>query len=210
MLRTSSVIFFVLSLLGLSCTNSDITSGSLESLDDLPVLQMKVDEIGPTTLDQLVDESTIIVQATLKTIDTGIGFSEGPNEDEPTAEYVELMGLNFAVKKVVKGDVPDDFTIPWYGFTRENVDGRPRSRIARIEIQDVNFKGSDLGSDFVLFLSGSGNKIDAYSITNSIISVDHAGELSAIATGSVVGRDGQTHTLEVVEDRVRFTKESDH
>ena len=141
--------------------------------------------------------------ATLESIEEDFGLREGPNEDEPTAHYVELIGLNFVVESVKKGDQLEKITIPWYGFVRENVDGRPGERSARIELSNVRFTDTDIGSSFMLFLKqAEDGSLRVVSATNGMARVTEAGGLAPLALGGVFGNQAEPHTVAEVDGHI--------
>ena len=119
---------------------------------DLPVTLVSVDEDGPASPAELFEESDVIVIARLMSIDEHAGFALGPDEDEPGAEFVELVNLNFKIEETLKGSSSADLTLKWWGFDVANVDGTPGERTALVELQGIRFLDFDIGHRFMLFL----------------------------------------------------------
>lgn len=188
----------VLASLAISCSGNDKNAqdAHLEP-DELPVAIIRsIVEAGPTTLPQLVDASSTIVRATLTSIDENYGLREGPNEDEPTAHYVELIGLRFTVNSTIAGDIHDEITIPWYGYIRENVDGHAGERSALIELEGVQFSSVDIGSSYVLFLEQSDDgSLDVINTISGLARVDETDTLLPLSVGGVFGREAESHTV---------------
>ena len=204
------VACIAMAILSTSCSTSAHTPPEQAAgPNDISTARISVDEGGPRTLEGLVDESTVIVRAVLKSIVDNAGLSEGPNEDEPTAQYVELIGLDFSTSKAIKGDTPSEFRIPWYGYLRENLDGLPGDRIARIELQGVTFGKAEVGNEYILFLAQEDGKLDAFSINNSLVSVTGNDKIIAVASGGFVGMNGQNHTVQDIENLVNFVDTSE-
>ena len=196
----------ILVLVSVSCAGNDRRGheASLES-NELPVIIIRsIAAEGPTTLPQLIDVSPYVVSATLTSIDENFGIREGPNEDEPTAPYVELIGLNFTVDAAIKGGPPAQITIPWYGYARDNIDGRPGERSALIELEGVRFSSDDIDSSFVLFLKQADDgSLDVVNAINGMARVDGSDGLSPLTNGGIFGNGAASLTVTDVANHVR-------
>ncbi len=93
-----------------------------DSLGTLDTVIIHVDELGPSNFDELIEQSSVIVRATLDSITEGAGHRGEYNEDEPASEFVELVGLNFSIDETLKGESPAQLTILWDGYIVKNVD----------------------------------------------------------------------------------------
>lgn len=177
-----------------ACGGEEISDDSGE----LPVVRIGVDELGPDTFEALLEESMTIVQATLSSISEGIAFRGHQSEEEPNAEFIELIGLNFTISHVIKGTALDEVTITWDGYVRDNIDGEPGSRTSRIELEGIRFTSDDIGQSFVLFLTElEDQRMDVINITNGIVRVDDTGRLSPLNVGGLFGdTEAEAYTID--------------
>ena len=128
---------------------------------DLPVTLVTVDEVGPATPAELFEESEAIAIATLTSIDEHAGFAPRAPEEEG-GPFTELLHLNFKIEETLKGSIPDDLTLKWWGFIVANVDGEPGERTSAIELHGIRFVNADIGQEFMLFLRDYSEYFDGY------------------------------------------------
>jgi len=167
-----------------ACGDEEISDDSGE----LPMVRVGINELGPDTFEALVEESMTIVQATLSSISEGVAFRSHQSEEEPNAEFIELIGLNFTASHVIKGTALDEVTITWDGYVRDNIGGEPGPRTARIELEGIQFTSDDIGRSFVLFLTElEDNRMDVININDGMARVDDTGRLSPLNVGGLFG-----------------------
>ena len=195
MFRFVCVMVVCIGLLVQGCTQFDEDSSG-----ELDTVVIHVDELGPSSVNELVENSSVIVQATLDSITEEAGYRGGYNEDEPTSEFVELIKLNFSVNETIKGESPARLTILWDGFIVRNVDGIPAERLQRISLAGANFTSNDTGQSFVLFLTEQDNELDIITVTDGIANLFATGSISPATTSGVLGIDSNTATIESIRN----------
>lgn len=193
MFRSACIVMVCAGLTIAGCTTQ-----SEYSTDTLDTVIIHVDELGPSSFDELVEQSSVIVRATLDSITERAGHRGGSNEDEPTSEFVELIRLNFRIDEVLKGESPVQLSILWDGYIVENVDGQPAERLKRVSLAGTDFASDDIGQSFVLFLTRQGNELDIITVTDGIAHLFPNGTIRPATTTGVVGIDSETATIDSI------------
>lgn len=163
-MRSLTAILLGIGLIAGACGTSE--GETAES--DIGTIMIQLDELGPSSSSELKSQSTVIAQATLTSIDEKAGFRGGPNEDEPTSEFVELVSLNFSIDTVFKGTPPTAVAITWDGYVVENLNGAPGDRLARIILSGAEFTSADIGQSFILFLTERDKSLDVITVADGI------------------------------------------
>ena len=177
---------------------SGCTAHDEHSSDELDTVIIHVDESGPSTSGDLIEQSTVIVRATLDSITTGAGYRGGYNEDEPTSEFIELIKLNFSTIETLKGESPAQLAILWDGYTVKNVGGKPTERLNRVLLAGADFTSTDVGQSFVLFLTERNNSLDIITVTDGIAYLLGNNMISPSTTSGVLGIASEATTLEYI------------
>lgn len=191
MIRSICAMVVCAGLLVQGCARFD--EGSSDYLDTVVI---HVDELGPSNINELIEESSVIARATLDSIAEGAGYRGGYNEDEPTSEFVELIKLNFSIKETIKGESLDQLSILWDGYVVRNVGGTPAERLQRVSLAGADFTSNDVGQSFVLFLTMRGTEIDIITVTDGIARLLANGAVSPATNSGVLGIDPDTATIE--------------
>ena len=171
-----------------SAASTADASDEVGSSASLPVVDVSFDETNASSVDDLVNRSTVVATATLTSIDSA-GLRGGPNEDEFDAEFVEMATLDFEVDDYIKGDGDSIVPIRWDTYLVESVDGEPGERYAELTIAGLRFDESDLGTDYVLFMAPIAGRLWPTTTADGIASVDDAGLLQPTIEFGVLGRD---------------------
>jgi hypothetical protein len=203
------IVMFRLVCITMVCaglTTAGCTIQDEDSSGTLDTIIIHVDELGPSSFDELIEQSSVIVRTTLDSITERVGHRGGYNEDEPASEFVELIGLNFSIDEILKGESPTQLTILWDGYIVKNIDGQPAERLKRVSLAGTDFASDDIGQSFVLFLAGQGNELDIITVTDGIAHLFTNGTIRPAATSGVLGIDSETATI----DSIRNLDPSEH
>jgi len=176
------------------------TTGSNGSTYELGTVVIHVDELGPSTSNELIEQSSTIVRVTLDSILEGAGYRASSNEDEPMSEFVELIQLNFSTIETFKGESPAQLQILWDGYTVSNVDGTPAERLNRISLAGAEFKPNNVGQSFVLFLTERDNRLDIITVTDGIAHLLSNGAISPATTSGVLGIASEAKTIDDIRN----------
>ena len=195
MLRHVCTIMFCTVLLTTGCT-----TGGNGSTHELGTVVIHVDELGPSTSNELIEQSSTIVRVTLDSILEGAGYRASSNEDEPMSEFVELIQLNFSTIETFKGESPAQLQILWDGYTVSNVDGTPAERLNRVSLAGAEFKPNNVGQSFVLFLTERDNRLDIITVTDGIAHLLPNGAISPTTTSGVLGIASEAKTIDDIRN----------
>jgi len=176
------------------------TTGSNGSTHELGTVVIHVDELGPSTSNELIEQSSTIVRVTLDSILEGAGYRASSNEDEPMSEFVELIQLNFSTIETFKGESPAQLQILWDGYTVSNVDGTPAERLNRVSLAGAEFKPNNVGQSFVLFLTERDNRLDIITVTDGIAHLLPNGAISPATTSGVLGIASEAKTIDDIRN----------
>ncbi len=176
------------------------TTGSNGSTHELGTVVIHVDELGPSTSNELIEQSSTIVRVTLDSILEGAGYRASSNEDEPMSEFVELIQLNFSTIETFKGESPAQLQILWDGYTVSNVDGTPAERLNRVSLAGAEFKPNNVGQSFVLFLTERDNRLDIITATDGIAHLLSNGTISPATTSGVLGIASEAKTIDDIRN----------
>lgn len=195
MLRHVCTIIVCTFLLAAGCT----TDGN-GSAHELGTVVIHVNELGPSTSNELIEQSSTIVRVTLDSILEGAGYRGGSSEDEPMSEFVELIQLNFSTVETLKGESPAQVQILWDGYTVSNVDGTPAGRLNRVSLAGAEFTPNNVGQSFVLFLTERDSQLDIITVTDGIAHLLSNGAISPATTSGVLGIASEATTIDDIRN----------
>ncbi len=164
----------------------------------MPTVEVRVDELGPSSVTELVEVSDVIVEAELVAVDAGARFYSSGDED-PDPRWFEDVLARFEVTEGLKGKTPDDVSVAWPAYTR-TAGSENAERVETIEYEGLVLTEASVGTSYLLFLhrlSGS-DELDLVNLSDSIQPLTPDGRLAGRDHASLFAGEVGSDVAEVV------------
>lgn len=127
-------------------------SSDEEVAPDLPIVDLTIDEVGPSDLPEMVEQSTYVIHAELVEVNGGLRYF-GPDEEAPDATVFEEVELVFAPLEEFKGDIESEtIAIPWTAHTTEDK-SQGSKRLGRVRTNGLVVDELSIGEQYGLFIT---------------------------------------------------------